>query len=184
MILNKTLHALKKRLDEKGNMEIVAEQGNIHTVHCSFNPPIESGDLKAFQEERKWMFPEDFQQFLSQHNGAKMYEMLLGSINIGGGLQIYSIEEIKEINDALKSLYDYIPIGYVLENNLLISRTAIERDDPDYLYIAGTSLKPEPLHSNLEIFLDRFVVSQGSNFWEWPNYTAKNYYKHSGGIEF
>ena len=110
--------------------------------------------------------------------------MLLGSTNIGGGLQIYSIEGIKEKNDALQSLPDYISIGYVFESHLLISRTAIEKDDPDYLYIAGTSLKPEPLHSNLELFIDRFVVSQGSNFWEWPNYTAKNYYKHSGGLEF
>jgi len=183
MILKKTLQALKKRLDEKGNMEIVAEQGEIHTVHCSFNPPIAGKELKDFQDEKGWILPEDVQQFLSKHNGAKMYEMLLGSINIGGGLQIYSLEEIKKTHDALKSLSDYIPIGYVFENNLLISRTALERDDPDYLYISGTLLKPEPLHSNLELFLDRFVVSQGSNFWEWPNYTAKNYYKQSGGIE-
>ena len=70
MMLNKTMHALKNRLDEKGNMEVVAEQGNIHTVHCSFNPPIESGELKALQEERKWILPEDVQEFLTQHNGA------------------------------------------------------------------------------------------------------------------
>ncbi|MFL8937249.1 SMI1/KNR4 family protein [Rossellomorea oryzaecorticis] len=179
MLLNKTLHALKKRLDESGNMEILAEQGNIHTVHCSFNPPVESGKLQTFQEESKLMLPEDVREFLSQHNGARLYEMILGSNNIGGGLLVYSLEEIKKTRAILQSLSEFIPIGYVFENHLLIGRTAVDQDCPNYLYIAGTILKPEPLHLNLELFLDRFVVSQGSNFWDWPNYTAKNYYNHS-----
>jgi hypothetical protein len=184
MIINKTLNALKKQLDEKGNMEVVVEQGNIHKIHCSFNLPIESHELEKFQKETMQTLPKDVKEFLTLHNGARMYEMVVGSANIGGGLTVYSIDEIQKAHENLQSLSEYVPIGYVFENHLLMSREAIEQEDPNYLFIAGTTLKPEPLRLNLELFLDRFVVSQGSNFWEWPHYTAKNYYKHSGSIEF
>jgi hypothetical protein len=78
-----------------------------------------------------------------------------GSINIGGGLLVYSIEEIKMTQDTPQTLPEFIPIGYLFENHLLISQTAVDRDCPAYLYIAGITLKPG-------LFLDRFVVSQGS----------------------
>lgn len=185
MIINKTLGALKHRLDEKGNMEIIAEQGNVHTVNCSFNPPVNIDALLAFQEENNWTFPEDLKEFLINHNGARIFEMLLGgNINIGGGLQLYSLEEIKKTYKNLQLSSTYFPIGLVLESHLLINSKDIEENHPNYLYIAGTSLNVEPLKLNFELFLDRFIVSQGANFWEWPNYTAKNYYKHLGGIEF
>lgn len=184
MIINKTLDALKNKLNDKGNLEVIAEQGNIHTVNCSFSPPIKDEVLAAFLEKNSWTLPEDYKEFLTLHNGARIFEMLLGNTNIGGGLNLYSIQEIVKTYEDLQLSSTYFPIGYVLENHLLINNNDIEQDNPNYLYLAGTSLKPEPLNLNFELFLDRFVVSQGSNFWEWPNYTATNYYKHSGGIEF
>jgi cell wall assembly regulator SMI1 len=83
--LNKTLHALKNRLDKSGNKVIVAKQGNIHTVYCSLNPPIENGRLKTIQEESKLMLPEDVREVLSHQNGARF---VMDSINIGGGLLV------------------------------------------------------------------------------------------------
>lgn len=63
-----------------------------------------------------------------------MYEMMLGSINIGGGLMVYSIEEIQKTHETPPLASEFIPIGYVLENHLLISRTAIEEKGPNFFF--------------------------------------------------
>ncbi len=36
---------------------------------------------------------------------------------------------------------------------------------------------------NFEIFLDRYIMSQGADFWEWNIYTAENYYRTHQGDE-
>lgn len=184
MKYNNTLNALKSRLNEKGNMKIIAEQGHIHTIHCSFNPPIEVQEIKKKSVRNNWLLPEDYKDFLKQHNGVRIFELLLNDENIGGGLHLYSIQEIQKTSENLKLDSQYVPIGYVLENHLLISNKDIKQNNPNYLFIAGTSFIPKPLNLNFELFLDRFIISQGANFWEWPYYTAENYYKYSNGIEF
>ncbi|MBD1381695.1 SMI1/KNR4 family protein [Metabacillus arenae] len=183
-IIYKTLEALKNKLDDEGNMEVIAEQGNIHTVNCSFNSPICNETLLAFQQESNWTLPDDYKEFLTHHNGARIFEMLLGKVNIGGGLRIYSMQEIQKTYENLQLTSTYYPIGYVLESYLLINNKDIEQKNLNYLFIASTFPEIKPLNLNFELFFDRFIISQGANFWDWPNYTAKNYYKYQGGIEF
>jgi hypothetical protein len=43
----------------------------------------------------KLVLSKDVREFLSQHNEARLYEIMLGLINFRGGLLVYSIEEIQ-----------------------------------------------------------------------------------------
>jgi cell wall assembly regulator SMI1 len=52
-------------------------------------------EIKNFEEEINISLPEDYKSFLKIHNGAILFEMLLGTVNIGGGLHLYSVDEIK-----------------------------------------------------------------------------------------
>ncbi len=54
--------------------------------------------------------------------------------------------------------------------------------DPNYLWFRGF-IEYEPMKLNFEIFLDRYILSQGSSFWEWNIYTAENYYRTHQGDE-
>lgn len=52
----------------------------------------------------------------------------------------------------------------------------VKNNQPNYLYLCSF-LESMPLNLNLELFVDRYIISQGSNFWDWPVYTADNFYK-------
>lgn len=41
-----------------------------------------------------------------------------------------------------------------------------------------------PLSMNLELFIDRYMIAQGTNFWNWSIYTAKNFYELNGDLQF
>lgn len=60
---HKTLHALKERLDEKGNMEILAEQGNIHKFQCSFNPLLIVESWQRFKKKQNGHFRKMSKKF-------------------------------------------------------------------------------------------------------------------------
>ncbi|MFE0420860.1 SMI1/KNR4 family protein, partial [Streptomyces tendae] len=127
---------MKQRLDSQGMLTVLAEQGSINKVTCSFNPPLESEKLRDYEKSSAWSFPEDFKAFLKLHNGARIFDMVLGDTNIGGGLELYSIDEIQKVYENLQLDSFYYPIGYVLESHLFISKEAIDQENPNYLYIA------------------------------------------------
>lgn len=88
--------------------------------------------------------------------------MYLGKTNVGGGLILYSFEKIRKVQRYLQWDNEFYPIGYVYENHLMIKNSS---GSQKYIYIEY--LEKEPLNMNFETFLDIFIVSNGSNFWEW-----------------
>ncbi len=67
------------------------------------------------------------------HNGAKIFEILSDGENIGGGLQLFSLEEIEEelkYEDLFEDI-NGIPIGYLLEEcHLMIDKDKVNQGDP------------------------------------------------------
>ena len=171
MFIKETIDTLKSQL-ENNKLRLIAPQGEIQTVGFSFNPPIENKRIQEIEEKYNWYIPKDYRTFLLQHNGAKLYQLYLGETNIGGGLLLYSLEEALTVQQRLSMNNDYYPIGYVHEHHLMVKNT--KYDNKNYLYIRYTD--KEPLNMNFELFLDRFIVSNGSNFWEWPRLDAEKYY--------
>ncbi|GFM13721.1 SMI1 / KNR4 family protein [Bacillus sp. FW1] len=58
----------------------------------------------------------------------------------------------------------------------MIDKDKLDEGDPNYLYILEIG-EYTPLNLNFEIFLDRYIQSNGEAFWVWQYYTAENYYR-------
>jgi hypothetical protein len=163
--IQNTLSGLKQLLNNNDQMKSVAEEGEVYTVSCSFNPPIKTSEIETFESEHDIKLPEDYKAFLKLHNGARIYESVDDDgVNIGGGLHLYISEH-------------GIPIAHLLEDcYLILDIEKLKSTDPNYLNILEfTDIKI--LNLNFEIFLDRYIISQGVPFWSWPIYTAENYYR-------
>jgi hypothetical protein len=177
MFIKNTLQSLKERLNSEQAITITGEQGELLLTTCIFKPSIVENEITDFENIINSNLPEDYKEFLRNHNGANFFQVLLdGSINIGGGLELFSINEVLENKKNLGEDSSFIPIGYISENYLMINLESVKAKNPNYLYI-NSLLEARSLELNLEIFLDRYIISQGASFWNWTIYTAENYYK-------
>ena len=172
--ITKSLDTLKNRLGTNGEILIYGEKGNYYEGICSFNLSAEDNEILYLEKENGIKFPEDYRMLLNYSNGIKLFQMVIDNINIGGGLELFSLNEIQE--NAGNVQHPYLPIGYLSENYLSINMESVKNNQPNYLYLCSF-LESIPLNLNLELFVDRYIISQGSNFWDWPIYTANNFYK-------
>ncbi|MCY7943559.1 SMI1/KNR4 family protein [Bacillus inaquosorum] len=176
VFIEKTLNGLKELIDEKGRLKILRSRGNLAEVECTFSKGATDQEIALFEKKINVSLPNDYKAFLKLHNGARIFESLINGENVGGGLHILNLEEIERSmqNDFLEP--QFIPIAHLLDGcYLLIDKTKISTD-PNYLWFHGL-IEYEPMQLNFEIFLDRYILSQGSNFWDWGIYTAENYYR-------
>ncbi|MGN7393407.1 SMI1/KNR4 family protein [Peribacillus frigoritolerans] len=177
--VHNTLSGLKKLLDNNEQMKTISEEGEVGSVSCSFNAPIQTTEIEMFERENNIKLPEDYKAFLTLHNGARIYELIddEDDINIGGGLHLFSLDEVKEAQELELMEGLGIPIGHLLGDCYLILDTEkLKVGDPNHLNILEFTELASP-NLNFEIFLDRYVISQGVVFWDWPIYTAENYYE-------
>ncbi|MFD0048717.1 SMI1/KNR4 family protein [Actinomycetes bacterium NPDC127524] len=176
--IEQTLTGLKSRLDEKFSMVVSRPEGENGQVVCSFNEPAAMEQIREFEKDTNWILPKDFIEFLLLHNGCTIFDSLDEGENIGGGLIIHSLEDIKSTYEDLQTDEAFIPIGSVLDQYLAISIKRLNEQNPNYLLISEIAGEEsfDPIELNFELFLDRYIVSQGDTFWSWPIYTAENYY--------
>lgn len=172
--ITKSLDTLKNRLGTNGEIVIYGEKGDSYEAICSFNLSAEDNEILYFEKEKDTKLPEDYKTLLNYSNGIKLFQMIINNTNIGGGLELFSLDEIQK--NAENVQYPYLPIGYLSENYLSINMECVKNNQPNYLYLCSF-LESMPLNLNLELFVDRYIISQGSNFWDWPVYTADNFYK-------
>ncbi|WHY58665.1 hypothetical protein [Peribacillus simplex] len=73
----------------------------------------------------------------------------------------------------------FIPIGSVLDGTLAISIKKLKTQEPNYLLNFDIPSEEffEDIQLNFELFLDRYIMTQGNDFWNWNTYTAENYYR-------
>ncbi|MBN6885726.1 SMI1/KNR4 family protein SUKH-1 [Cytobacillus horneckiae] len=173
MFIKQSIDTLKSQLKEN-KLQIFSHQGELQTVGFYFNSPIAQEAITEFRKINELYIPEDYEAFLLQQNGAKFHQLYLGDTNIGGGLELYSLEELSKVKQFVSTDNEFYPIGYVHENYLWIKNCV--DNNKNYLYIGNT--EKDPMHMNFEIFLDRFIISNGSNFWEWSKLDAEKYYKY------
>ena len=175
--IQNTLSGLKELLNNNDQMKIISYEGEVSNVSCSFNAPIKTTEVEMFESEHNIKFPEDYKAFLTLHNGARIYESIDDGDKLGDGLEIFSLDEIKE-HQEIEYLSEHgIPIAHLLNDCYLILDTEkLKGGDPNYLNILEFT-ELSSLNLNFEIFLDRYIISQGEAFWSWPIYTAENYYR-------
>jgi hypothetical protein len=176
--IQNTLSGLKKLLNTNDQMKIISYEGEVREITCSFNSEAVASEIEKFENENSIKLPEDYKAFLTLHNGARIYESIdEDGDKLGDGLEIFSLDEIKEYQEIEYLSEHGIPIAHLLEDCYLILDTdKLKGGDPNYLNIMEfTDLSS--LNLNFEIFLDRYIISQGEAFWSWPIYTAENYYE-------
>lgn len=179
-VISKSLRGLKEILDDNNQMKILGREGTVLDVKCTFNEPSNIEELKQFEDSTGLILAEDYHDFLLIHNGAILFDVLLnGSINIGGGLYLFSIEEIKSAKGRSAFELNHYPIASLLEgHHLVVDIEKIKNKDNNYLSIINPFFNEFTiLNLNFELFFDRYLLSQGSSFWDWSVYTAKNYYR-------
>ncbi len=178
--IERSIKSLKEVLNENGTMLVLGEEGFTHTVKCTFNAPLKETEITDFIKKTNFIFPKDYQVFLKTNNGAKIFEHLNDSgENIGGGLHLYSLDEIEKYSHLLQVILEkelsFYPIGYLEGQYLVIDYEQIKQHNPNYLFLSDETLELVPLQLNFELFFDRFILCQGAYFWQWRYITAENY---------
>jgi SMI1 / KNR4 family (SUKH-1) len=160
-----TLTGLKELLDDKGQLKATYE-GEVYDVACTFNAPTKSTEIEIFEKENSIKFPEDYKAFLSLHNGARIFQLTdEEGQKIGGGLKIFNLDEIRELQEIEMFNELGIPIAHLLEDcYLYLDLDKIKAGNPNYLNILEFT-ELSPLNLNFETFLDRYINSRGNIFW-------------------
>jgi len=160
--LKMTLDALYKRLDAENMMLVQKEKGFLGKQQFSFNPPATEEEIKKLP----FKIPGDYEAFLKICcNGAKLFD----HPEYGGGLQLFSVEEILEDYQYIDYPPDWFPIGYGYDGCRLIIAPTPQRKGYLYWLDNGGSLG-DPfgfLNLTFEKWFDYFIVAQGCKFWEW-----------------
>jgi hypothetical protein len=175
LIIHQTISSLKQRLVESNNiLRLQLDKGYITDATCKFNDPANEVELTQYINELGYKLPEDYNEFLLITNGCRLFD----HPKYGGESYLYSWQDInnftyEEPNEG------YLKIGYIYQDNLVIDLKAYNEGDNDYLLIKGhidQFNESQKLNMNFEMWFDRFVISQGTKFWEWPRQFSKQYY--------
>ncbi len=59
----------------------------------------------------------------------------------------------------------FIPVAHLLDGCYLLIDKTKASTDPNYLWLLNQT-EYEFLNLNFELFVDRYIVSQGANFWK------------------
>lgn len=174
-IIEKTVSSLKKRLASNNNILILQlEEGNISEASCTFYDPISEDTLTEFSNCVGHRLPDDYVKFLRLSNGCRLFDHPY----YGGENYLYGLQEIfhhtyEEPSDG------YLKIGYFYQENIFIDLKLFVNGEKNYLFVKehiSQFSEGRPLYMNFELWFDRFVISQGTKFWNYPIYTAETYY--------
>ena len=179
--VHNTVNGLKSLLDSNGVIKLFGSEGEVTETLVTF-PAYGASyeEIQNFESKHQLSLPKDYTKFLTQHNGARIFDIISDGENIGGGLHLFSLEEVEEQLGYVELFegVNGIPIGHLLEEcHLMIDKNRIDQGDPNYLYLFEDGLEYTPLNLNFEIFLDRYIMCQGQPFWDWRYRTAENYYR-------
>ncbi|MCY9257511.1 SMI1/KNR4 family protein [Bacillus spizizenii] len=179
--VDKTITGLTNLLDPNGHIKLFCREGEISEFAVTLSDKgVTEADIQVFENSNGIQLPTDYREFLKACNGARIFETLFNGQRVGGGLHLFSLSELQE-NLSYLDLFEGvngIAIAHLLEEcHLVIDHERLKQNDPNYLFIFEDGLDYRPLHLNFEIFLDRYIMSQGETFWEWGHWTAANYYK-------
>ncbi|ANU23050.1 SMI1/KNR4 family protein [Planococcus donghaensis] len=181
MGVKEIMEAVLQVVDSNNERRLILEEGTIIRSTSTVNPPAEEADIAEFERQIGYQLPKDYRSFLLEYNGAWILQLVtdLGSEG-GGGLKIFSVEELKENLYYMDTYPGFLPIGFVYDHYLAIGLDAMEKEEPNYLYRIDNDDGPTALTLNFHLFLDRFVMSQGAPFWDWPIYNAASRYYLEG----
>lgn len=171
--VEKTLEGLKKRLVEN-KLTVQRREGFVEEMEFCFREPATEEEIQEFTRSTGVHLPEDYQAFLRLHNGAVLFKPWYG-----GQFELYGLSKIIELKRSALFLENWYPIGYQDGGYLLLNADKANKGDNDYLIWWESSIfeNAQPLNLNFELWLDRFIIAQGTKFWYWPLNNVHRYYR-------
>lgn len=89
-IVELTIGALKKRLNDKGSLYIQSTHGYCEEVICQFSEPLSDGEINDFFNQYNLTVPFDYRQFLKITDGATLFIHPY----YGGGMRLFGLDDI------------------------------------------------------------------------------------------
>lgn len=178
-LISKSIEALQERLI-KGNglIELQLKEGYITKAKCEFYEPVVEEVLERIEEQLGFELPVDYRNFLAITNGCSLFD----DPEYGGEAQVYKWQEALGFTVGDDS-EGYLKVAWIYQDEIVIDLKAYKNGLQNYLYVKNyidNYNDVRPLNMNFELWLDRFIISQGAKFWNWSIYTAENYYKLRG----
>lgn len=170
-----TLNALKQRINQDGLLIVQREEGYVGKMQIILNPPATDLDLQRLP----FSLPEDYEEFLRLHHGGLLFDEPDG----GGGLSLLTVDEILE--DMLYYEYPegWFPIAYGYDGCHLLITNQSSLGGYLYWFDSGSSFEDDQfLGMTFEQWLEKFIIAQGSKFWEWNFRSIRH--GQSDGISF
>ncbi|WP_338018899.1 SMI1/KNR4 family protein [Brevibacillus agri] len=132
-----------------------------------FNPPAPESKFEQFSKDTGWSLPAGYKDFLSVHNGARLFR----HIKNGGGYELLSLEEIKENHLDYMPKHWY-PISINNGDYIFIDSNRVKEGRDDYLvrFDHDNDVSPQigsHMKMNFENWLERLIIAQGTEFWHW-----------------
>jgi len=175
-IINKTITSLKKRLEESNNIiKIQNEEGFVTDATFTFNEPLTDKEINQFMQKLGYELPDDYRAFLKICNGCSLFDHPV----YGGESYLYKLEDILSLTYEDPS-EGYLKLGYFYQDNIVIDLKKYKDGQSNYLLVKGHIdhfYEAREINMNFELWFDRFIMCQGSKFWNWSLYTADNYYR-------
>lgn len=173
-LIHKTLDGFKKRL-VNNKLTIQGENGLVEEVSFSFNEPATDQEIQDFIKQTGLHLPDDYQAFLRLHNGVTLFQPWFG-----GQMDLCSLSEVENKMGIVGFFPEHwYPIGCQDGHFLMIDANKVNQGEMDYLMWWDSSLVEDAKHLglNFALWLDRFIVSQGARFWEWPRIDVHRCYR-------
>ncbi len=94
--VHKTVNGLKSLLDEKGAITLFCSEGYIMECLVTFSQDKATlNDIQSFEAKHQLTLPDDYQKFITLHNGAKIFQILADGENIGGDFIYLALKRLK-----------------------------------------------------------------------------------------
>lgn len=156
------LEALKGRLVD-GLLEVQKEEGYVARERFIFN--------RGATDEQLALLPawtaDDYQAFLRQHNGAKLFQHETLSYN--DGFELFSIEDCLTYSEIWECPENFLAIGagpdgewIVYEMNRPVGNRIWSGE-----FLNFEEWEEDAMQFGFERWLDYLIVAQGTQFWEW-----------------
>ncbi|WP_214875708.1 SMI1/KNR4 family protein [Exiguobacterium sp. CH10] len=153
------LEALKSRLADN-QLKVQREEGDVDTLRFSFNQPATELEIKRLPKRT----PEAMIHFLNMHNGAQLFV----HPTYGGGIQLFSVEEINEYREVWECPEQFIPVGAGMDGEWIVCEVVNEHEN--YIWVGEFLTYQddiEKLPMDYTRWFDYLIVAQGAHFWDW-----------------
>ena len=160
MIIKKTMAAIRKT-----KHQLYTGEGEFSHLSCSYKIPVDVSEISKFEIKYKCVVPKDYKEFLLISNGMRF--------EIAGELNLFCLEEVIEILKTINYKEGIYPIGFVLDDYVVIKSDEIHSGK--YVYVGDCYCRDEyfSLEADFETFLDRYFIANACNYWRWGQSSEK-----------